>query len=144
MTKCADFYLIPANTVTEQWKTACRLLAKAFEHNQDAYVHVNDAEAAHQFNDLLWTFRDISFVPHQLAFESAEIDAPIKIGYQAPPSGKNNILVNLTDTIPDFSDLFDRIIEIIPQEKTAEINARKRYKIYQQNGRDINTHDLRK
>ncbi|MEK6731284.1 MAG: DNA polymerase III subunit chi [Pseudomonadota bacterium] len=144
MTKCADFYLIPANTVTEQWKTACRLLAKAFEQKQDAYVHVSDAEAAQQFNELLWTFRDISFVPHQLALESTEIDAPIKIGYQTPTADEHNILVNLTDTIPDFAAIFDRIIEIIPQEKTAEINARKRYKIYQQNGRDLHTHDLRK
>ncbi len=123
---------------------ACRLLAKAFEQKQHAYVQVSDELAAQRFNDLLWTFRDISFVPHQLVNEASDMDAPIKIGYQTPPPNENNIFLNLTDNAPNFSAAFDRIIEIVLQEKTFESNARARYQLYKKDGRDIKTHDLRK
>ena len=45
-------------------RLACRVAEKAYLAKQKVVVLLDDAEALRRFDELLWTFGDGSFVPH--------------------------------------------------------------------------------
>lgn len=139
-----DFYIIPEKTAQEALLFACRLIEKAYNNNNTCYIHVEDEAQAQKLNTMLWTFRDISFIPHDIA-GSQHSDLPIQIGYGVNQSIQiSDILLNLSNTVPNFYNNFNRVIEIVPDEPMWQNNARQNYRYYQQNGFTINNHDLRK
>jgi len=139
-----DFYLIAADEAKALLGFTCQLLEKAYTLKHHIYVVVNDLAEADQLNDLLWTFHDISFVPHEMVTEDANNMTPIQIGLinNAPKSG--DILLNLTPQMPGEIAGFERIIEVVPNDETKQAEARERYQQYKAQGRQIKTHDLRK
>ncbi len=137
-----DFYLIlEANT---KMSFACRLLEKVYKLGHQVYVHAHDAAAVHQFNDMLWIFRDISFIPHDIVNKSPDITAPIQIGFSESPLNHHDIMLNLDEEVPEFYTQFQRIIEIVPQDEPSKEKARNKYRQYKNAGNNIKTHDLRK
>ncbi len=139
-----DFYIIPEKTTQDSLLFTCRLIEKAYQNKNQCFIYVEDEACAQQLNDLLWTFRDISFIPHEIIGSNTS-NLPIQIGYrQNEPKEISDILFNLTSSVPEFSAKFNRIIEIAPQEPTWQNSARINYRHYQNNGLTINNHDLRK
>ncbi len=139
-----DFYIIPEKTSQAALMFACRLVEKAYNNKNTSYIYVEDEARAQQINDLLWTFRDISFIPHDLVGNNST-SLPIQIGFgQHEPEIIPDILFNLTSGVPEFSTKFNRIIEIAPQEPSWQNSARQNYRHYQAQDFTINNHDLRK
>ena len=138
-----DFYLIPEDTADQQLRFACRLLDKAYLQQNTAYVYVANQATAQTMYDLLWTFRDISFVPHDLVGGINAAHAPVVIGSGEKPEPQHDILLNLHEEIPEFYKSYDRVIEIVHQDAAWQKTARKHYKFYQNQGYEVNTHDLR-
>ena len=136
-----DYYLIPEQTEKAKASFACRIIEKAFQQKNSIYAHTSSSTAAHDFDALLWTFKDISFIPHNLIGEG---NSDIQIGSGENDIPTQDILINLSLYVPDFFTKFKRIIEIVPQAPEAQQQARKNYKFYQNQGHTINTHDLRK
>ena len=91
-------------------------------------------------NVSLWTFRDISFVPHQL-YKGSE-NTPVLIAFENPPPVKD-VLVNLTKEVPAFFNHFSRIIEIVSNSADAVANSREKYRIYRKNDCELFSHDLK-
>jgi DNA polymerase III subunit chi len=139
-----DFYLIIEQTENERLRFACRLLDKAYQQNHQVYVHVANESDANTFNNLLWTFRDISFVPHDLVGGKNSENTPILIGFDNKPENTNDILLNLDHQIPDFFTKFERVVEIVSQDKELQKKARENYSYYKEQGFKIETHDLRR
>lgn len=139
-----DFYIIPEKTAQEVLAFTCRLIEKAYNNNNTCYIHVEDEAQAQKLNTMLWTFRDISFIPHDIVGNQAS-DLPVQIGYGInQPSQIPDILFNFIAGVPEFAEKFNRIIEIAPEEPNWQNSARQNYRHYQQNGFTINNHDLRK
>lgn len=139
-----DFYIIPENTAQAALLFACRLVEKAYTNKNQCYIYVDDEAQAQKLNTMLWTFRDISFIPHDIIGNQAS-DLPVQIGYVANQSTQiSDILLNLSNTVPNFYNNFNRIIEIVPDEPTWQNNARQNYRHYQNEGLTINNHNLRK
>ena len=114
---------------------ACRIIAKAYNNNHQIYVHTNSLDEAQNFDTQLWTFNDISFIPHEIYTPNSNLDIPILIGYGDNfPARTNNILVNFTHEIAPFYRQFGHIIEIIPNEENLKATARQRFQIYQKDG----------
>lgn len=143
MTK-VDFYLIPETTRESCNTFACRLVEKAYQQKHQVYIHTNSQEEAKAIDDLLWTFRDISFIPHSLHGEISEPMPSVRIGFESHPTAPYDILINLTKEIPDFFNHFHRAIEIVAQEDSLKTNGRKKFKIYKDKGCELTTHDLTK
>ncbi len=138
-----DFYIIPEKTSQAALMFACRLFEKAYNNKNTSYIYVEDEARAQQINDLLWTFRDISFIPHDLV-RNDQAKLPVQIGFGAnEPEKIPDILFNFTSGVPEFATKFNRIIEIAPQEPTWQNSARQNYRYYQTQGLIINNHDLR-
>lgn len=128
-----DFYIL-ADNETQLLPFACRLLSKAYQQQHHIHVYTEDDVQARKLDTLLWTYQDISFVPHALADSEIASSAPILIGETEAFSDTADILVNLKNTLPDKVDAFQRIIEIVPHAEPWLGLSRKKYAAY----RDLN------
>jgi DNA polymerase-3 subunit chi len=94
-----DFYILPDTELPARDHFACRLLHKVCRRGMRAYLHCDSEESAHRLDELLWSFRDTSFLPHKLA-GSAGAPCAIEIGYGNDPGDHHDLLVNLAYAIP--------------------------------------------
>jgi len=140
-----DFYILPDNSVNESdyQLFACRLTEKALSLGNQVYIQVDDVAQANQLNTLLWTFRDISFVPHQLENET-NIASPVVIGWRETFSAavRPDLLINLSMAIPAFYDKFDRIAEIVSEPEQRRQMIRQHYSHYKKAGLSLDTHQM--
>jgi DNA polymerase-3 subunit chi len=136
-----DFYLLKDETLQATWSTACRLLEKAYHFKHSVFVLCSSKEDAEFLDELLWTFKDDSFIPHHLQGEGPEPPPPIQIGLNEP-SGFNDILLNLSPLIPSFFQRFRRIIEIVPNQESAKEISRQHYRDYKTKGCILQTHSI--
>lgn len=139
-----DFYLLEQGGADRGLHTACRIAEKAWLAGHRIYIHAGDAQLATRLDDLLWTFRQGSFVPHQLITSDTVADpgTPIHIGYRAEPHHHDDVLINMAEDIPLFFSRFTRVVEIVAAEDTAKQQARQRYKFYRDRGYELNTHAI--
>lgn len=133
-----DFYILSTSSEEERHLYACRLIEKAFHQGQRLYIHVTDEAHARIIDDLLWAFRDTSFVPHVIGNDNTQ---PITIGFADRPV-EDRIVINLSDKIPLISEKMTRLIEILPKDGPITLAGRERYKHYQQQQFEINTHKI--
>ena len=59
-----DFYLLAAPDPRARLTAACRLAEKAYEQGLKVVVRTASPAETAEFDELLWTFADRSFVPH--------------------------------------------------------------------------------
>lgn len=137
-----DFYLIADTQVSARLRFACRLTEKAYTLNNRVHAHVADAAVARELDELLWTYRQGSFVPHEVASNDGAITAPVTIGYGEHCNAKGGLLINLCDSIPVFFDRFDRIAEIVDGDSDRRRQGRERFSFYRDNGFEPQTHQL--
>ncbi|ASQ46682.1 DNA polymerase III subunit chi [Legionella clemsonensis] len=137
-----DFYLLNSQDDAARWLLACRLLEKAYLRGHRVFVHCDSQKDAHELDELLWTFKDNSFIPHNLQGEGPEPPPPIQIGYQAEPRGYSDILLNLNATIPEFYKRFKRVMEIVVNEEAAKELSRKHYKEYRAYQCQLHIHNM--
>src|SRR3569832_2056639 len=67
-----DFYILPDASTDGRERLACRLADKAYRLGHEVYIHARDRQHAARLDELLWTFRAGSFVPHQRVDEGEE------------------------------------------------------------------------
>jgi DNA polymerase-3 subunit chi len=137
-----DFYLLNNPEENARWLLACRLLEKAYRRGHRVFAFCSNQQEAHKLDELLWTFKDNSFIPHNLQGEGPEPPPPIQIGYLAEPRGFEDILLNLSPEIPSFYLRFRRIMEIVVNEEEAKALSRQHYREYREKQCDIHTHQI--
>lgn len=138
-----DFYILEAASGQKSLFFACQLIEKLYAEQKQVFVHTNSREEAERFNTLLWTYRDDSFVPHQVYQEENDTPAPIQIGIGGGPIKPVDVLVNLNQQIPAFYQQFSHVIEIVFSDPHVQQLARERYKQYRDQGCDMNTIKLK-
>lgn len=138
-----DFYLLQKTQPEARYPFVCRLIDKIYRQGKHRlYLHTTDKAEAEQLDELLWTFKDDSFIPHNLYGDNSEPHPPIQIGYQVTPTRHQDILINLTQEVPTFLSQFQRMIEIIPQQSNWRETARQRYKQYREAGHQLQSHEI--
>lgn len=137
-----SFYVLPSRDERARRIFACRLVEKAWQAERRVQVVLDDAGAAREFDDLLWQFSDISFVPHALAADPAAADAPVRIGTPADPADGAEVLVNLCAEPPVAPERFERIVEIVDGDEERRRQGRERFRAYRDRGIMPETHNL--
>lgn len=137
-----DFYILADTAPDAGLRFACRLIEKAHAEGHRVYWHLADETSCRAADELLWTFRQGSFVPHARAADLSGPDdpAPVAIGSGEPPAGFDDILVNQHPEVPDFFSCFERDLEIVTPELRDP--GRRRYRFYQERGYPLNTHKI--
>ena len=136
-----DFYILPENSGRDRF--ACSIANKAWQSGNNVYIHTHSKQTAISLDDLLWTFQDISFIPHALADQSETPDTPVIIGWQAQAPDNFNVMINLTADIPAIAGRFARIVEIVAGSEEERAVARNRYRGYRDSGHEIHNHDIK-
>ena len=137
-----DFYILADQRPNGRPLLACRLTEKAHGLGHTVYIHVDNAEEARRLDDLLWTFRDGSFVPHALYPAPAEDASPVLIGWDADSDASADVLINLATDVPAFFERFDRVAELVNQEPVVLQTSRQRFRVYRDSGISPETHRL--
>lgn len=135
------FYILPTESLQERYLFACKLIEKAYRSGHFCYVLTDDAEQSKIIDDLLWTFRPGSFIPHQIyTGETPSTEKVILIGSVAAPQNWQKTLFNLSSHYPAVGSQAERILEILDNSETTKEAGRNRYRQYQQSGMKITTH----
>lgn len=137
-----DFYLVKSDAEDAHWLLACRLLEKAYRQGHRIFVYCSNVGDAERLDELLWTYKDDSFVPHHLQGDGPEPAPPVQIGYGSEPRGFDDILLNLADTIPSFYTRFQRVIEIVASADSAKALSREHFRSYRQAGTEPQLHTV--
>lgn len=137
-----DFYIVEDTNTQARQRLACRLAEKAYALDHTIYIHTDDRQQAEQLDQLLWTFRDGSFIPHCLQDDKVAPEAAIIIGHGAEPEDHNRVLINLSQEVPAFFSRFERVAEVIAGDEQARHAGRERFKFYRDRGYELNTHNL--
>jgi len=135
-----DFYVLPENSSTERF--ACTIANKAWQQGHTVYVETATREDAGVIDDLLWTFNDISFLPHVVLDTAGTPVERVVIGWHNGPPANYDVLINLTMDIPAAAERFARIVEIVAGDNRQKDQARKRYKSYRERGYELHNHTL--
>ena len=137
-----DFYLLNSAEPDARGLLACRLIEKAYQRGHRVFVHCNSQLEAEQLDELLWTYKDDSFVPHNLQGEGPEPPPPVQIGFDKEPRGFNDILINMANPIPSYFTRFKRVIEIVAFDEEAKAISREHYRDYRNKGCQLQTHQI--
>ncbi len=137
-----DFYVSPSSDARERQLLACRLTEKAYRQKLKVYLKTESGEQDRTMDDLLWTFRAGSFVPHAIVSAENDPDIRVWLGHATAPQTTSDVLINLAADIPTNFDQFERIVELVDQNDTIKQAARERYRHYKQHGLELFTHTL--
>lgn len=138
MTK-VDFYIL-ANGSPEH--TACKLSEKAYKLGNRVYIHTESAQQSQHLDELLWTFREGSFVPHEQYQTNITCESPVQIGCHDSPDTDCDVLINLAADVPLFFSRFLRVAELVGTDAVAKSQGRDRFRFYRDRGYPLETHDL--
>jgi DNA polymerase-3 subunit chi len=138
-----DFYVLDRVDEHARLVLACKLAEKAWRMDNSIHIHTMSSADARQLDDLLWTFREGSFVPHAMA--GAKEAAAITIGFGDTAESdvvEQDLLISLCDDIPVFASKFPRIAELLTADADCKSKGRKRFALYRDQGHTMETYKL--
>lgn len=131
-----DFYVSPSNQPQARLVLACRLARKAWQANKPCWLRCADPEQQQALDELLWSWRDDFFMPHNKAQENP--NAPIVLAVDDLPAQDDTILINLHLDAVEQSLLkqptLSRIIEIVCQDEEILLKSRQNFVYYRKLG----------
>ena len=137
----ADFYLIQKERFREDpLLLVCELAKRGYAANLPMLILARDSAPAEALDDLLWSFEDDAYLPHQVAGDDEDELCPILIATPEMEVPARPLLVNLRDEVPAGS--FDRVLEVVPADPSARGPLRERWKHYQALGFDVKKIDM--
>ncbi len=142
MTGRVDFYVLAGAADEDRHAFACRLTEKAYLRKLSVVVLADTPSDLRRLDDLLWTFREGSFVPHAICEQSDAADPGTPVHLTAAEDGgpSADLLVNLSNRLPPQLQRYARIAEIVDGNAERRRRGRERFKSYRESNVAIETH----
>ncbi len=138
-----DFYVLSASGENARLVFACRLAEKAYRLDNTVHILAADEATAGRLDELLWTFRDGSFVPHEkVAANAGEPESPVTISSDPAAIANRDLLINLAHDVPAALDAFPRVAELVTSDEETRAAGRARFTEYRNQGHDLETHKV--
>lgn len=138
-----DFYVSEEAGEPARLRLACRIAEKAYQAKQRVLVFSDDASLIPKFDDMLWTFGDGTFVPHDVvASAGAAVEAPVALTSGPLPAEPGDVLINLGAAVPAFYERFGRIAEFLDARPEVRAAGRERFKTYRSKSIEPQTHNV--
>ena len=137
-----DFYSTTDARPEAAARLLCRVIEKAYKQGLTLYVHTGTPRRARFVDDLLWTFRDSSFVPHACIDGGQPASAPVRIGSGDIIADGADVLVNLSEQVPLPMQGFARVVDAAPGGEPGLSAGRQRYRWYAQQPVELQHHRL--
>jgi DNA polymerase III subunit chi len=142
-----DFYVLEGSDHRQRLRFACRLVEKAWLKRHRVRVQFDAGGEVEDFDQLLWTFSDRSFVPHRRAGTPDDTLPPalptvvIADGAEAD-AADGDVLVNLSSApLPDIG-AGSRIAEVVDSDAGRRTRGRERFRAYRERGLSPATHEM--
>lgn len=145
-----DFYILHTQNKAVIERFICQLINKIWQQGYrliDLYLF-SQADAQ-KMDEILWTFKPDSFLPHDVYPDILNALAPIRIIYPNdklnevhPVFADREVLINWVDKVPSFFKYFKRIAECVEDTPQAREMGRQRYRFYRDSGSALKTHDI--
>ncbi|MFK7816785.1 MAG: DNA polymerase III subunit chi [Gammaproteobacteria bacterium] len=137
-----DFYVTKAKEPAPEFalQTTCRIADKAFSAGHRIHICVDDTNDCEKLDALLWSFRDGSFIPHEVSdspIQNCPVTISTTIGIE-----HTGMLLNVTHKVPENFMQFQRIAEIINNQPESVVAGRERYRFYRESGLDPQHHEV--
>ena len=137
-----DFYILDTPQGNGQSLFACKLAEKAFRQGHQVFINTASSTQLQQLDDMLWTYRAGSFVPHGIYREDLSGTPPVMLGHATEPADCHDVLVNLADEVPSWFCRFERVAELVSGNDSQRTTARQRYRFYQDRGYTLKSHNI--
>lgn len=137
-----DFYLIEEAGDAARLRIACKFAEKAYLAKQKVVVFSDDASLLPRFDEMLWTFGDGSFVPHDTVTAGKPCEAPVALTRGTPPEDHADVLINLSGSVPAFFEKFGRVAEFLDARPEIRGSGRERFKAYRGKSIEPQTHNV--
>ena len=137
-----DFYILSDGASSDRYQLACRIADKARNAGRRVVIHTRSAEEARHIDRMLWTFKELSFVPHGLLGECEPEITPVLIGDAEQADDEHDVLINLGLETPVFFSRFERLAECVDNDETERSASRERYRFYRDRGYPLRLHNI--
>jgi DNA polymerase III subunit chi len=137
-----DFYVSEVAGADARLRIACRVAEKAYLAKQNVVVFFEDATLLPKFDELLWTFGDGSFVPHDAVAQDGSCASPVALTTGPLPAGHTDVLINLGNSVPERFETFARVAEFLDGRPEVRAAGRERFKLYRSKALDPQTHNV--
>ena len=136
-----EFHILSHVGNEARTRLACQLIEQLYQQQKSVFVQVDSESAALHLDDLLWTFKDQAFIPHEICTPDSPSAPVIKIliGTDRSPTHVQPTLINLTEHMPAQMEGVTQLIEIVDAEPAHKQAARERYKQYRELGHQLET-----
>jgi DNA polymerase-3 subunit chi len=121
---------------------ACRLARKAYLSGQPLIV-LAEPDRLKRFDEQLWTFKPLEFVPHCMADSALAAETPVLLTASLESlvqDQQHQILLNLSATVPPQFARFERLLEVVGNEEHELAAGRERYRFYRDRGYVLNNY----
>ena len=135
-----DFYILGENKIPQRF--VCNLVSKVIAEGNRIHIHAQSRDEAETLDDSLWTFRDISFLPHAMADQADAPDHPVVIGWPGSARTNADVLINLALEGPENPEQFERVLELVGSRDNNRQLARTRYRRYREAGYELHSHNM--
>jgi DNA polymerase-3 subunit chi len=139
-----DFYVLSEDAPDARLRWACRLAEQAAGQGSRVYLQTIDQGDARRLDELLWTYNDRSFLPHEIfsGGEPSHARVLVLLGDAAAPPSHRQLVVNLTEAVPAGLEHYERLAEIVDVDPERKRTARERYKQYRERGATLESHNV--
>ena len=137
-----DFYVSEAAGADARLRLACRVAEKAYLAKQKVVVWFDEPALLPKFDELLWTFGDGSFVPHDAVAPDGACASPVALTTGPMPDGHSDVLLNLGNTVPERYEKFARVAEFLDGRPEVRAAGRERFKLYRSKSLEPQTHNV--
>ena len=127
------------SNVSDALLYACRLLRKAYQAGQPTVV-LAEAARLRVFDELLWTFSPLDFVPHCMADSALAAQTPIVLAANLDTVPHYQVLLNLGAEVPAQFARFERLLEVVGNAHDELAAGRERYRFYRDRGYALNNY----
>lgn len=118
---------------------ACRLVRKAYLADQQVIVLAEPARLR-TFDEMLWTFSPLEFVPHCMADSDVAAQTPIVLTADLERAPHHRVLLNIGAAVPQQFARFERLLEVIGDAPEELASGRERYRFYRDRGYTLNNY----
>lgn len=122
---------------------ACRAARKLLRQDRRLVVLAPDT-LMDALDETLWHMAPQDFVAHCRADAEAHVleASPIVLAQGLQDAPHHEVLLNLSDEVPQGFGIFERLIEVVGCDEADRAAARVRWKHYMQRGYALVRHDL--
>lgn len=134
--------------VENKFQKVAELAEKISAQGRQLYVFAPEVTFAQQLDDYLWTYSSSCFLPHMMAdseYDGLQPDMSEQVSFLIDCKANNlqhdDVIINFAVEVPVFFSRFLRLIEVVGQYETDKIAARKRFRLYREQGYNIQSFD---